>query len=107
MGKDHSPLRDNETLLAIQARIEGLTLPQLIARDEYVRLKFSLEVATRLARAPLAPSEENWNRLQEAMRELGWAEDQVEARTQAFLKLINDVVDKSFVPEIQQRKERP
>ena len=107
MGKYYPPLRGNETVFAIQARIEGLTLPQLVARDEYVLLGFSLEIATRLAHAPLAPSEENWTRLQEAMRELGWAEEQVETETQKFLGTINDTIDQNFINQDLSGKEQP
>ncbi len=102
MGNRHKPLQSNETSLMIQAAIEGLTLEQLLTRDEFIRIGFSHEQATSFVQERLSQSERNFHHLQETMRKLGWADDQVEERTQNFLKMINTTVDHNF-----SRKENP
>lgn len=107
MCKYHKPLGSHETSIVIQAAIEGLTVEQLVAREEFVRLGFSQEQAARFIQVRPSPSEENWNRLQEAMRELGWAEDQVEQETGNTLNTINGVFDETSLHFYFPRKETP
>jgi hypothetical protein len=104
MGNRHRPLQPRETSHAIQAAIEGLTENQLTTRDEFVRIGFSLEQATKVVRIDLSPNEKNQLRLQEAMRELGWADEQVEIETQKLLDMINDTIDYSLFNQFFSRK---